>query len=460
LDHYRLTPQIDALEFIHSWEKSWRDLTQLDYYIYETINQVSKYLAEFFESDDEDVIDNLRFLSFLIGDHLESFLSIYCFDLCPLDCPLNHNALNKDIPLDGQKELYRIQKNLSGIKGYPKKEDLLYRDIHKFVVLETLIDFLRFDDAYIPLEKLSEFKDLASQLAHLIVNKIKSAEGQYKLRNRHERANYDFGQALLKSDDDRFANIDPDDDQTMDNLIDDMDDWSGAEEEIEDWQISQLNWEQVIQDFLLDAKAEQYGHLRSSNGASLYLFSEFIEENFIVENFTQLSNIHVHEYVYYFLPGQLNFYDYNTFKQHLMDLNMFLEWVLKNRHGLKPSIRMPLERVSGFVNRMERLLVHFRDEAFVQKLMGGQLNLVTYDNFYQVAFRNQDYLVLKATNLPFWVEIELPEKTGKYFRKNDIIDAVLIKNPGNRYRLWQINHIYPAKGQDYFYSDLGNAGEL
>jgi hypothetical protein len=79
--------------------------------------------------------------------------------------------------------------------------------------------------------------------------------------------------------------------------------------------------------------------------------------------------------------------------------------------------------------------------------------ITTYTGFYEVIKRKDNSISLRAANLPFKIEVSVPARAGRFFRKNDILDAVIVKNPGGRYMIWEINHFYTAFAHTFLFDD-------
>ena len=67
--------------------------------------------------------------------------------------------------------------------------------------------------------------------------------------------------------------------------------------------------------------------------------------------------------------------------------------------------------------------------------------------------RRESHISLRAANLPFKIEVETPKRAGRFFRKNDILDAVIVKNRNGKYMIWEINHFYTAFAHAFLFDD-------
>ena len=456
--HENRNKHVNALEFIGSWDKNWTELNKLDFFIYRIINLLVEELNNTLRFESKVQQDNLRALGFLLGDKLESFLTSFCFSDCPLKCPISFNkSISHSIPAMNKIQLKDILNNISGLMDKNSKVEFWKKDIQRFVARETVMDYLRFSDSEILLPSLSSIRDLIKNSTDLIFSFSISDEGQHYLQHRSEPASKEFSKALKEHDFDQFGHVDGLDKDQMDFLLNELLDNSTDEDELENWQLSLLQLDESITEHLLD---DEYWFAKQDNAAlverqeDLILFSDFLTEFSWISSIEDIDVSILHEFIHFYLPFYFNTEEYGEIIRIQNSLVDFFNWLILNDYKLINNVIDALRKSSVFIQRLTSISKAFDLDEETLSRFQEKSNFVTYHNFYRVISRNLSSLILKNANLPFLVEVNVPEKSGKLFRKDDILDAVLIKEDNRRFSIWQVFHIYPGKAQIYLFGDI------
>ncbi len=448
--------RINAVEFISSWEKKWAELTKLDFFIYQAINRLSSELGNYFSWEDPDDNEDLRFLSFLLGDRLEDFLLVECFGDCPLQCPLDLKKIYKSSEI--YEPYHGLRKKKRRLSANKKKSgfELLSLHIRNEVVRPTLIDFLRFDDNQLIFKSHTSLRKLIYNATDIIVGFIRSSLGQELLKNRAQHAGEYFAEVLKEENKEQLSYFDFDDYENIDNMIDDLYTELIEEDEKEAWQIHPLKLNQYIEEFILDKETRlvRFGNdeLREVM-EDLNVFNEFITEYTNVSEVGEINVSVLREFFSFYLPYIFEFYEYGRIPKISQHLKFFLEWML-----LKGDLsrRLPLlvsERATVQYNRILKIAGYMASERSNASLFSSLKDITTYSGFYEVIRRKESHISLRSANTPFQIEVITPRRAGRFFRKNDILDAVIVKNEKGKYMLWEVNHFYTAFAHTFLFGD-------
>ncbi|NOX88181.1 MAG: hypothetical protein GXO77_04080 [Calditrichaeota bacterium] len=203
---------ISASEFVKAWEKEVYELTNLDYFIYLTMNTLAEYLETiFFPSqrniDEQFLLDNdeITNLAFHLGDNLQLFFDKNCFGICSMNCPIQ---LDQKITSEDFLKAGKVPENMEfTVHSCSIKEHCLKYDLLNYVIIDAILDFYRYDlnisaeDDHPILQQLIQFVnetmiDLVRRHGnHLLVNPQENASSYFEnLINSEETTwnEYDF----------------------------------------------------------------------------------------------------------------------------------------------------------------------------------------------------------------------------------------------------------------------------
>lgn len=441
---------MNALEFLSSWEKKWNELNKLDYFIYQSINLLIEKINGKLNIETQNNIEAVRSLSFLIGDKLENFLSNLCFSKCPLNCPLSPDKLvNFQMYAGKNKHLKKLSKDFSLIKKSHYQSHLWEKEINRYVVRETVVDFFRYNDNEFVLLSQKNIRKIINLATEILKEFSYSQIGRELLNNRDNKADEEFADALKREDYEKFGQIDSQDDNQMDFLLNDAIDEAENIEDLEDWQIPAFKMRETIDSYLLDFnfwKAFPGNALLKEKKDHLLLFSNFLEDFSFITTINEVDVALIHEFFYFYLPLYFELDAYTEIQQIHQTLLHFYQWMDEKKNIVNNLVNKSLQRLTPYINRLVQIRKVFYSKE-VLEIFEGQDTITTYQNFYQVISRNESSLKLKTANLPFYLEVEIPPKTGLLFRKDDILDLVIAKNNLKNFSIWHLAHVYPGKAQ-------------
>lgn len=437
--------KINAVEFISSWEKKWKELTKLDFFIYRTINNLIKELIDYFQWYDEEDKEDLRILGFLIGDHLEAFLTSECFGECPLKCPVQLQEVAKLSDIPSNIPLFKKKSRQMSFLEDRNKKEILHKHILNFVVKDTLIDFVRFDENQMIFKPHSVFRAFINKATDIIIRFIDSKEGQHLLLDKSSLAGNNFEAVLKQEDAEHFAYLDFENSEFIDLIIDDVYSEKFDEDEKEDWQTPLLNLTPYVEDLLLD---KQFWGLIYNNDRlvkerdNLEIFNDFLSDFSDVSEMNDIDSSLLREFFSFYLPYYFSFEEYQRIREVSNSLRSLFSWMERNGIKLRKNLIVILDKVDLHYKRFMRLQKLMQPDANNLKIFENLDQIVSYTGFYQVIRRMEDALILKVANLSFSFKLQIPPGTGRYFRKNDILDLTVVKNTDNHFQLWQLNHLY------------------
>ncbi len=195
---------ISASDFIKAWEKEIYELTNLDYFIYLLMNAIAEqietsFFPKLFNIDEELILnsDEITNLAFHLGDNLQLFFDKNCFGACPLDCP---NQLQQKVSQEDFVKAGKIPESAEfGIYACTTKEHCLKYDLLNYVVIDTVLDFYRYDLKVTANDDHPVFQKLIQFINEKIVDLIKK-DGAPLLKSPEENAS-DLFDRLMEFDD-------------------------------------------------------------------------------------------------------------------------------------------------------------------------------------------------------------------------------------------------------------------
>jgi hypothetical protein len=448
--------RIHASEFIHSWEKKWRELTKLDFFIYQAINLLIAKMLELFPHEQLAARNSIRTLGFLIGDRLEAFLSENCFHECPLQCPISQDQLIINPPdLGRQGELKQISRMIKNMRQPRAKAKIWQRDLRRFVIAETVFEFLRFGENDLFYNSGKDLRDLISALTRVIFHFTQTKEGRSLLEQRIDLAGFEFLGALKAEDNERFGHLDHRNPDQLDMFLEDnLDDED--EEEIEEWQYPVLNLDELLAAHLLDLRYWR----RFPGNEFLRRKQEHLEilNSFLADYswFSQISDVDVgsmNEFFHFFLPFYFDLDEYGKIAEIYDSVVHFFSWLRLRNYDISPAVSKSLRQKQRFIQRMTSLRHFFRSVNDIPELVERANNFVFYQDYFQVHGRSPNALVVYTSNSPLPVKIRIPKDAGTFFRKDDILDCIVAKKGKRDFFIWHLRHVYPGQAQLYLFGD-------
>jgi hypothetical protein len=205
---------ISAREFVTSWEKEIYELNNLDYFIFQLMNELAADI-------EKDFLADLRFkhpvtlsseeigsLSFAIGDSLQLFLEKNCYGACTLQCPCRLS----DMISDDKKQMRIVQfiEPDESIQDFSTKEQFIHFDLLNYVVPDSLIDFYNYEIGYAPETEDPYMRSFSEFVMNIIIGFMRD-KAQHLLCAPAENASELFSN-LLRYDDDGWDDAAPVDD--------------------------------------------------------------------------------------------------------------------------------------------------------------------------------------------------------------------------------------------------------
>jgi len=433
---------ISVHEFVDSWEKEVYELTNLDYFVYLLINELAGAVETGFLSrrNSGDYLqlhsEDIGTLAFNIGDSLQEFLELNCFGTCSLRCPLRM-AERPDV---GEME----ERNRLLFDPLPRKDTLckskeqcLFFDIKKWVVVDTLLDFYQFDKGMVIEDNDKSLLLFADFISHLIVENFKKQNSRLLLQP-DENASSEFETLINSSETDWDNHFEqPDEDDPL---------WEGDE-----WKYAATGTASILEQFWqLSQPIAHAQHLqrifdRFSEFLTEFLGLDQIEELTIAEVQEFITMVVVHELigeeeeifweVIHTFEKLIKFLDYN----HNLELHPLLSAYLKQDF---PEVLRTFRMANLYVQQFPLLDFLLSDQA--------ERNM-QLDGFFEVLATKGTQCELEDLHIKSRFEtVEFNGADLKELRKGDILH-VQISTDGQDWKIDHLEMIYPAKARAYLY---------
>lgn len=440
---------ISVREFIESWDKEIYELTNLDFFVFLTINHLGNQIEKRFFINDRSnsplslSFDNIGTLCFNLGDSLEFFFQDNCFGNCNLNCPLD---LNSSVNLRSLDSDELMQKRLMVFKSIASekivKERCLRVHLMNHVILDTIIHFYTEEmDIEVDEEDLN-IVDLADFIENIIVEFIRH-EGQSLLIQASEPA-MDYFEELLESEEE----------------IDDYEAWSSDEdswtnnESTENWQSNFEHIEDLFEKFIIDIDSNSVSK-RKIIAADIDLFKEFLVEYADVKNAYDLNEEHIIEFLSHWLVQQFVLEDEARIQYIFRNLAKFVTWFYNN-YGIDykssflsyyKSVKTDVPRVIGALN------TYLNEYDLMEALtLQGKSGVEQICGFYEVKNLHSNInKTLDLVDLHFFDQVQnVHLNSSAYLKlaKGDILQATLVKNQQN-WRVLEIQYIFPKVAKPY-----------
>lgn len=440
---------ISVREFIESWDKEIYKLTNLDFFIFQTINHLGNQIEKrFFINERSNSLLKLSFddigtLCFNLGDSLEFFLQDNCFGSCNLNCPLDlDSAVNLKL-LDSDENM---QRRLAVFKSIALdrivKEQCMRVHLMNHVILDTLIHFYT-EEAEIEVNEddidIIEFADF---IENVIIDYIRH-EGQSLLLQSSESA-MDYFEELIESEEEL---------NRYENWSDNEENWLGNDTP-EDWQSNFENIEDLFEKFIVDLDGNSLSK-RKIIANDIDLFKEFLLEYAEVKNAYDLSEEHILEFLSYWLVQQYVLKDDSKIQYVFRNMAKFVTW-LYNNYGIdyKSSFLSYYKSVKTDVPRVIRALNTYLNEYDLLEALTvqGKSDVEQICGFYEIKdLHSTKYKIFDLIDLHFFDQVNhVSFNSSAYLKleKGDILQATLVKNHKN-WKVLEVQYIFPKAAKPY-----------
>jgi hypothetical protein len=174
---------LSARSFIEALKKDIYELTNLDYFTFLLVNELVGSLKNDYHQPDAEHNSILpapggcEKLAFNIGVNLQEFFENYCFGACDMGCPVKPAE-----PVSSTFKILSVETPDGGEKYCQNKLQCLQSDILNYILIDSLVDFFKYEANKVLAEKDPQIVGLAGFLLNRIVIFILN-EGQSLLRN-------------------------------------------------------------------------------------------------------------------------------------------------------------------------------------------------------------------------------------------------------------------------------------
>jgi hypothetical protein len=440
---------ISVREFIESWDKEIYELTNLDFFIFQTINHLGNQIEKrFFINERSNSLLKLSFddigtLCFNLGDSLEFFLQDNCFGNCNLNCPLDlDSAVNLRL-LDSDENM---QRRLAVFKSIALdkivKEQCMRVHLMNHVILDTLIHFYTEEIEIEVNEEDIEIIEFADFIESVIVDFIRH-EGQSLLLQSSESA-MDYFEELIESEEEL---------NSYENWSDKEETWLGNDSS-EEWQSNFENIEDLFEKFIVDLDGNSLSK-RKIIANDIDLFKEFLLEYADVKNAYELSEEHILEFLSYWLVQQYVLVDDSKIQHVFRNMAKFVTW-LYNNYGIdyKSSFLSYYKSVKTDVPRVIRALNTYLNEYDLLEALTaqGKSDVEQICGFYEVKnLHSNRYKTFDLVDLHFFDQVKSVNFDSSAYLKleeGDILQATLVKNHKN-WKVLEVQYIFPKAAKPY-----------
>jgi len=439
---------ISVREFIDSWDKEIYELTNLDFFIYLTINHVGNQIENRYFINERNnshlslTFDHVGTLCFSLGDSLEFFLQDNCFGNCNLNCPLD---LEASVSLNRYESTEQMQKRLNIFRSIASdkivKEQCLRVHLMNHVILDTVIHFYS-DELDIQIDEEDiDVIELADFIENIIVDFIRH-EGQSLLRQAKEPA-MDYFEELLGSEDE----------------IDASEAWSTEEDFwdndfLENWQSNFEPIDDLFEKFIVDVDSNSVSK-RKTIASDIDLFKEFLIENADIKNAYELNEEHILEFLSHWLVQQFVLEDDSKIQHVFRNLAKFITWFYHN-YGIdyKSSFLSYYKSVKKDVPRVIRALNAYLNEYDLLEalLLQGKSAVEQIHGFYEVEnLHSRLDKTMDLVDLHFFDQVKNVRLNSSAYLKlepGDILQATLVRDTEN-WKILEIQYIFPKIAKPY-----------
>ncbi len=430
---------ISAADFIKAWEKEVYELTHLDYFIYLLMNSVAEQLEtsffpKLFNVDEELILNNeeITNLAFHLGDSLQLFFDKNCFGSCPLNCP---NQLQQKVSQEDFIKAGKIPESTEfGVYACTTKEHCLKHDLLNYVIIDTVLDFYRYDlkatagDDHPVLQRLIHF------INDKVVDLIKK-EGDPLLKAPEENASELFDR-LMEFDDNIWS------EPEYSASFEDPDDPEMAEP----WRRSQDNILTVIEEFQeLVPEANEY--------KSIQLFEKFLTTFMGPMKISDMIYEDLEEFFLIVFPTELAAEDQIRFEKELeifeqfikfidynYEMNLFVYW-----NELIDSNLMALKRTFNLSQNFHRNHSYVEYQLSPEKSSSSLL-----DGFFEIVDYQDGRFVVEDIHIKERYQlVDLSMLDISRLEAGDIINMQLIPQSKDDWRAIWIECVFAPRSKYY-----------
>lgn len=440
---------ISVREFIDSWDKEIYELTNLDFFIFQTINHLGNQIEKRFFINERNSsllklsFDDIGTLCFNLGDSLEYFLQDNCFGNCNLNCPLD---LDSSVNLKLLESDENMQRRLSVFKSIAldkiAKEQCLRVHLMNHVILDTLIHFYTEEIEIEVDEEDIDIIEFADFIENVIVDFIRH-EGQSLLLQASEPA-MDYFEELIESEEELNSYETWSNEEETWLNHDSPDTWKSNFEDIED----------LFEKFIIDLDGNSLSK-RKIIANDVDLFKEFLIEHADIKNAYELSEEHILEFLSYWLVQQYVLKDESKIQYVFRNMAKFVTW-LYNNYGIdyKSSFLSYYKSVKTDVPRVICALNTYLNEYDLLEALTLQskTDVEQICGFYEIKDLHSNLnKTFDLVDLDFFNQFEnVHFNSSAYLKleKGDILQATLVKNHKN-WKILEVQYIFPKAAKPY-----------
>ena len=430
---------ISAREFIDSWEKEVYQLSNLDLFTYQLINELASAIEGNYFKNKKAAEDSFYLYSEEIGslcfdmaDSLQLFFEKNCLGSCKLKCPIE---LNKKITnTDWTPPSNFLQLSVLPSSNY-NKEQCLYYDMLNYVILDSLIDFYHYEMDIVLTEDDERIMHFAEFIAKVILNFIRN-KGQTFLNNPWENATQTFNE-LLQTDDSEWHDM---------AFTDEME-----EDDTESWKINQDNIELVLNEFLVNYQAN---HDHETDLMIISKLKDYFSDFLEIDKIEEITLEDLGEFLTVVFPNDMIFHNtYDIQEAHLILLKYieFLEYHYPSELTQKflEYDRLVFEDVIRTIGIVQK---YNENHSYVSHLLTANKNEESLaEGFMRIkSLKHQRYELEDIHLNTHFENIELADLDANSLSEGDILHIQLSLNDNT----WQLSHlemVYSAYASYYLF---------
>ncbi len=431
---------ISASEFVKAWEKEVYELTNLDYFIFILMNSIAEQLeTHFFPSqnnldeqfylDDEEITN----LAFHLGDSLQLFFDKNCFGICTFNCP---TQLNQKVTTDDFVKAGKIPESAEfSLHACTTKEHCLKYDLMNYVIIDSILDFYRYDLSVVAEDDHPLFQQLIHFIDEKIIELIKK-EGEYLLKTPHENATALF-EKLMEFEE----NIWPDFNNPSFDEPDEL-------EYDEPWKLSSEDLSVAIDDF------KKYSPvLVNGSDSGVELFGKFINNFMGPLSVKDLTYEDLEEFLLVVFPTEFSTEQKIHVDRELQLFNKFLEYLDYNYETQLSEFWQKFK--TDFLPELKRTfhLSHryHQTHSYVEyQLSPEKDDPSVIDGFFEIVDRNGDLFVIEDIHLKDrYSNVDLSKLQIENLAAGDILNMQIMPGQNDSWQALWIECVFSPKAKFY-----------